>query len=85
MVSLSKLKQSLHYQKDSTQSAFVPPVAPFDIKFHKGRRPEVGNTETFANEKQDALSKTLKAYTVGQVNANTLRTQLLENNVQIDP
>jgi hypothetical protein len=55
------------------------------MRFHKGRRSQAGNIEIFANEKQDAISKTLKAYTLGLVNANTLRSQLRENQVQIDP
>lgn len=37
------------------------------------------------NDKQETISKTLQAYTSGQTNSNTLRSQLRDFKVDIDP
>ena len=56
------------------------------MNFHRGKRnPKMGPTGQSLNEQQETISKTLQAYTSGQTNSKTLRSQLRNHNVEIDP
>lgn len=83
----SKIAQSLNFNKDAQRhtQAYVPPVNPFDVNFHRAKRNKVAGAEgSTMNAFQEEVGQALRNLTSGSLNTNALRQQLKAYNVPID-
>lgn len=66
----NKVAQALNYNQDlKKNSAYVAPVKPYDLDFHRAKRNKVAGPEgTSQNVFQEEVGKTLQKYTSGTVN-----------------
>lgn len=79
--------QALNYNKDTVKSnsKFNPPVNPYDLNHHRGKRTlKAGDEGASKNAFQERMAKTIQDYTKGNLNVNAFRSQLQEYNVPID-
>lgn len=87
----------MNYNKDpKTNSTYNPPVNPYDLDFHRGKRNKkagmislsfilfIGDSGKTINAFQEEMAKTIKDYTQGAANINTFKAQLSNMNVPID-
>lgn len=69
LANYSKIAQTLGYSRDVKQnSAYIPPVNPYDVNFHRAKRNKVaGPGGQTMNAFQEEVGKALQACTSGQI------------------
>jgi len=72
----SKVAKSLNYNKDTVKSnsTFNPPVNPYDLNHHRGKRNKVaGDAGASKNAFQERMATTISDYTKGNTSVNNFR------------